>query len=217
MITDFLTIAVLQLSVVFGSFLPAAISQSGGFQVREPFVHAPDLYAENLNFVSTLVDLPGARNKQSYWELSYQLYFIPEDKYHEALGRLPRGGSNPTPEFFKGTILLAEGRKKLRRLGTLEERTINLTGVPFKKKIPDAQRTKFGVLMTAYTVKIFDAELKNTAYQTGIFLTDPFDTNDQKQVAPRRTLYLNFSISPDGTLNYSQLERRQKGAVGSRI
>jgi hypothetical protein len=208
MITNLLTIAALQFSLIFGSFVPAGLPQT--FRTREPFLHAPDLYAENLNFVSTLVDLPGAKNKQSYWEISYQLYFIPEDKYQEALSRLPRGGSNPAPDFFKGTILLGEGRKKIRRLGTLEERTITLTGVPFKQKIPNAQRTKFGVLMTAYTVKIFDAELKNTAYNTGIFLTDPFDTDAQKQVVPRKTLYLNFAISPDGTLNYSQVERKTR-------
>lgn len=217
MITDFLTIAVLQLSVVFGSMFPATTlsSQSGGFQVREPFLHAPDLYAENLDFVSSLVGLPGAKNKRSYWELSYQLYFVPEDKYHDALSRLPRGGSNPPPEHFHGRILLAEGHKKIRRLATLEERTITLNGVPFKKKIPDALRTKFGVLMTGYSVKIFDADLKNTAYLSGIFLTDPFERNpaDEKQVSPRKTIHLNFSISPDGTLNYSQLPRTPRVAT----
>jgi hypothetical protein len=215
MIADFLTIAVLQLSVVFSSLFVAATphTQSGGFQVREPFVHAPDLYAENLDFVSTLVDLPGAKNKRSSWELSYQLYFVPEDKYQEALKRLPRGGSNPPPEFFQGRILLAEGHKKIRRLATLQERTITLTRVPFKQKVPDTQRTKFGVLMTAYSVKIFDAELKNTAYLSGIFLTDPFEWKDQKQVGARKTLYLNFSVSPDGTLNYSQVARTPRAVT----
>ena len=210
MIKHLLTIAALQCSVVFASFVPAAIPQT--FRVREPFVHAPDLYAEDLTFLATLVDLPGAKNKKSYWELSYQLFFIPEDKYQEALKRLPRGGSNPPPEFFQGTILLAEGRKRIRRLATLEERTITLTGVPFKQKIPNAQRTKHAVLMTAYSVKIFDAELKNTAYDSGIFLTDPFEENghERKQVGPRKTLYLNFALTPDGTLNYSQVERKTK-------
>jgi hypothetical protein len=208
MITDFLTIAVLQLSVLLGSFLPAAMPQTG-FQVREANVHAPDLYAEDLNFVATLVDLPGAKKKQSHWELSYQLFFIPEDKYYQAVKRLPRGPSNPMPEQFPGRVLLAEGHKRLTRLGTLKERTITLNGVPFKQKIPDAQRTKFAVLMTGYSVKIFDAELKTTVYLSGIFLTDPFEANrnDQKQVNARKTIYLNFSVNPDGTLNRSQLAR----------
>lgn len=213
MITNFLTVAVLQLSVLVGSLFLGETPQGSGFQVREPFLHAPDLYAENLDFVSTLVNLPGAQNKRSYWELSYQLYFIPEDKYHEALKRLPRGGFKPPPEFFEGSILLAQGRKKIRSLATLPERTITRAGVPFKQKIPDAQRTKFAVLMTAYSVKIFDAELKNTAYLAGIFLTDPFDSEDQKQVIARKKLYLNFSISPDGTLNYSQLARTPGSAT----
>lgn len=212
MITNFLTIAVLQLSVLFGSLFLSETPQSSGFQVREPFLHAPNLYADNLDFVSTLVNLPGAQNKRSYWELSYQLYFIPEDKYHEALKRLPRG-SNPPPEFFEGAILLAQGRKKIRSLATLPARTITRSGVPFKQKIPDAQRTKFAVLMTAYSVKIFDAELKNTAYLSGIFLTDPFDSEESKQVTARKTLYLNFSISPDGSLNYSQLARTPGSAT----
>ena len=208
MITSFLTVAFVQLSLVFGSFFPAAMpyAQRAGFQVREPFVHAPDLYAENLDFLATLVDLPGAKNKRSYWDLSYRLYFIPEDKYQEALKRLPRDG-NPPPEFFPGTILLAEGRKKIKSLATIQERTIALSGVPFKQRVPDALRTKFGVLMTGYSVKIFDADLKNTAYLSGIFLTDPFEVKDQKQAVPRKTLYLNFALNKNGTLDYSQVAR----------
>ena len=215
MITDFLTIAVLQLSVVFGGwFMPAPTPQTA-FRVREPYKHAPELYAEQLNFIATLVNLPGAKKKQSRWELSYQLFFIPEDKYLEALKRLPRGGSSPPPEHFHGRILLAKGHKKIKRLGTIEERTISLNGVPFKQMIPDAQRTKFGVLMTGYAVKIFDGELKTSVYLSGIFLTDPFedDPNDQKQVSARKTLYLNFAVAPDGTLNYSQLARTPKNAT----
>ena len=216
MLTNFLTISVLQLSVVFGSFLPAAKFPPGqsGFQVRELNVHAPELYSEHLNFESTLVRLPGAQKKQSRWELSFQLFFIPEDKYHEALKRLPRSG-NPPPEFFQGRILLAQGHKKITRLSTIEERTITLNGVPFKQRIPDRERKKFGVLMTAFAVKIFDAELKTSVYQSGIFLTDPFEANpnDQKQVMPRKTIYLNFGVNPNGTLDYSQLARTNKGAT----
>ena len=210
MLTNFLAIAVLLLSLVSGSFVPAAMAQT--FQVREPYLYAPEVYADQLDFVATLVKLPGAEKKQSRWELSYQLFFIPEEKYQEALTRLPRDG-NPPPEHFHGRILLAQGHKKLSRLGTIEERTITLNGVPFKQKVPDKLRTKFGVLMTGYAVKIFDAELKTTVYESGIFLTDPFERNpdDQKLVSPRKTLYWNFAINPNGTLDYSQLAR--KGAT----
>jgi hypothetical protein len=179
----------------------------GGFKTREPNLYAPNLYADNLDFVAMLVKLPGANKKQSYWELSYQLYFVPEDKYFEAVRRLPRGGSNPTPEEFPGRILLAEGHKKKTGLSTLKDRTITLTRVSFKPKVPDAQRTKFAVLMTAYSVKIFDAELNTTVYRSGIFLTEPYepDPNDQKQANARKTIYLNFGVNPDGSLNRSQM------------
>jgi hypothetical protein len=215
MTTGLLTI-VLQLSV-FGLLLPPPIAVSsfdtqtgrGGFTVREANLYAPNLYADNIDFVATLVDLPGARKTQSYWELSYQLYFIPEDKYYETVRSLPRGGSNPTPEQFSGRILLAEGHTKRTRLDTLKERTLILNRVALKQKVPDAQRTKFAVLMTGYSVKIFDAELNTTAYHSGIFLTEPYEANppQQKEAIARQRIYLNFMVNPDGTLNRSQTAR----------
>ncbi len=218
MITGVLTIVLLQLCVGFGSFLPPAMALSfiavqtggGGFTVREPNLYAPNLYADNIDFVATLEKLPGANKKRSSWELSYQLFFIPEDKYYEAIRRLPRGGSNPTPEHFEGRILLAEGHKKKTRLETLNERTITLSGVPFKQKVPDAQRTKFAHLMTGYSVKIFDAELNTTVYHSGIFLTEPYEAHpqDQKQAIARKTIYLTFGVNQDGTLNRSQWARK---------
>lgn len=214
MIIRFLTILFMQLSVVFASFLPQAVAASSvaaqtgqrGFTMREPNLYAPHFYADKIDFIATLVDLPGAKKKQSHWELSYQLYFIPEDTYYEALRRLRKSGSNPTPEQFSGRILLAEGHKRKPRLATLRDRTIVLTGVPFKQKVPDAQRTKFAYLMTGYSVKIFDAALNTTVYRSGIFLTEPFEANsdDQKQASARKTIYLSFAVNPDGVLNYSQ-------------
>jgi hypothetical protein len=40
-----------------------------------------------------------------------------------------------------------------------------------------------------------------------MFLTEPYepDPNDVKQVSARKTLYLNFGVNPDGSLNRSQL------------
>jgi hypothetical protein len=217
MFKDFLTIVFLQFSVVCGALLsPSAVASSSasqrdsGFKVREPNLYAPDLYADKVDFIATLTDLPGAKKKESYWELSYELYFIPEKTYYQTIRQLPRGGSNPTPEQFPGRILLAEGHKKKKSLGSLTERTLTLTGVPFKQKVPDAERTKFALLMTHYSVRIFDAELNTTVYRSGIFLTEPYETNseDPKQATPRRTLYLNFGVNRDGTLNGSQLPRR---------
>ena len=219
MIRGVLAIVFLYVCVGFVLFLPRAMAVSyvavqtgngGGFKVREPNLYAPNLYADNLGFIATLEKLPGATKKRSSWELSYQLFFIPEDKYYEAIRRLPRGGSNPPAEYFEGRILLAEGHKKKTSLGTLQERTITLAGVAFKQKVPDAQRTKFAVLMTSYSVKIFDAELNTTVYQSGIFLTNPYESHpqDQDQAIARKTLYLNFGVNPNGTLNYSQLARK---------
>lgn len=218
MIMDFLKIVCVQWCVLCASFLPPATglsafpgetlqSRTGGFRVREVNVHAPHVYADDLDILIRLVDLPGAKKKQSFWEISYQLYFIPEDKFDAVVKGLPRGGSNLVPEQFPGRMLLAEGHKKIRRLGTLKDRTINLTGVPFKAKVPNAQRTKFARLMTHYSVKIFDAELNTTVYRSGIFLTYPFDDDaeDQNQAAARKTIYLSFSVTPNGSLNYSQL------------
>ena len=209
MSTRILTVIVLQLLLVFTSF-SAPRGGSAQFTVRENNLYAPNLYADKLDFIATLVDLPGAKKRQSSWVLSYQLFFIPEDQYYAALRRLPKGGSSPTPEQFPGRVLLAEGQKKKTRLSTPQERTIALDGVAFKEKVPDALRTKFAVLMTSYSVKIFDAELNTTVYQSGVFLTDPYEEDEQKQAVARQTIYLNFSVSPNGTLNYSQLRRKRQ-------
>jgi len=189
---------------------PAPQMARSGFKVREPNLYAPNLYADNIGFEATLVDLPGFNKNGSYWELSYQLYFVPEASYYDAIKQLPRGGSNPTPEQFPGRILLAEGHKKVTHLATLKERAIALSGVHFKDRVPDAQRTKFSYLMTSYSVKIVDAELGTTIYRSGIFLAEPFvaDPNDQKQAIARKTIYLTFGVNSDGTLNRSQLAPR---------
>jgi hypothetical protein len=221
--TGFLTIDLLQWCVLLSSFSPQSpgVSSFGvlkaqrgntGFTVREPNLYAPHVYADDLEFIATLVDLPGARNKQSYWELSYQLFFVPEDKYYEALARAPRGPSNPTPEEFPGRVLLAQGHKRTRRLASLKERTIHLTGVSFKPRVPDAQRTKFAHLLTHYSVKIFDAELKTTVYRSGIFITEPYedDPQDPNKAIARKTIYMNFMVTPEGNLNRSQLARHSR-------
>jgi hypothetical protein len=91
MMSRFLAIVLLLSSQIFG-FVGAAQTRGSGFRTRENNVHAPQLYADKLDFMATLVDLPGAKNKQSYWELSYQLYFVPEETYWATVRRLPRNG-----------------------------------------------------------------------------------------------------------------------------
>jgi hypothetical protein len=203
----FLATTLLQLSLIFPpAFAPTAQT---GFRTRENNVHAPQLYADKLDFTATLVKLPGANNKRSYWELSYQLHFIPEESYWASIRRLPRGGSNPSPDEFPGKILIAQGHRKSRRIATLNDRTITLAALPFKQKVPDALRTKFAVVMTSYAVKIFDAQLNTTVTRSGIFITDPFEESPvhPNQAIARKTIYLNFDVSADGTLNYSQRAR----------
>ena len=209
MISSMLTIIFLVCALATSSFATIQPSQgrSGGNRMLEPNLHVPNLYADKIDFIAVLDDLPGSKKKQSYWELSYQLFFVPEAVYYKTIESLPKGGSNPAPEAFSGRILLAQGREKKTGLETLKERTISLTGVPFKQKIPDAQRTKFAYLMTGYSVKIFDAELNTTVYHSGIFLTQPYeaDRNDEKQDVARKSYYLSFRVTPTGTLNRSQL------------
>ena len=202
-------------AVVFGPWLGPFQGTRGGHRTREPNLHVPNLYADKIDLIATLVDLPGSKKKESYWELSYQLFFVPEEKYYETIQRLPKGGSSLTPEEFSGRILLAEGRQKKARLETLQERTISLTGVPFKQKVPDAQRTKFAYLMTSYAVKIFDAELNTTVYYSGMFLTEPYeaDLNDEKQDIARKSFYLSFRVTPNGTLNRSQLRPKIRDTI----
>jgi hypothetical protein len=207
MMSRFLAIVLLLSSQIFG-FVGAAQTRGSVFRTRENNVHAPQLYADKLDFMATLVDLPGAKNKQSYWELSYQLYFVPEETYWATVRRLPRNGQ--AMDYFSRKILIAEGYRKKTRVGTLANRTIALTGLPFKQKVPDAQRTKFAVLITSYAVKIYDAELGTTLTDSGMFVTDPFGDN-QNQATPRQTIYLTFGVSPNGSLSYSQLAPAGKG------
>jgi hypothetical protein len=156
-----------------------------------------------------LVNLPGAGDPRSNMEVSYQLFFIPEEKYYEAVQQLPPGGSNPRPAQFPGRVLLAEGQVKKSGLATIEERTSARGDIAFKSKIPDEQRTKFARLMTSYSVKIFDARLNTPVYQSGIFVTFPFDDSAGPASAVRRdTIYLNFIITPQGQLNRSQWARK---------
>jgi hypothetical protein len=208
MVKDLLTIVCLSLSVICGS-LASTVVEPQGYRVRQPNLYAPHVYSDKIDFLAKLENLPGAQKKQSYWELSYQLYFLPEANYYEALKHFPKGGYNPTPEEFAGKILLASRHQKKTSLSTPADRTILLSGVDFKPKVPDAQRTMFGVLMTVFAVKIFDAELKTSIYESGMFLTDASDVDpqDQKQAIARKTVYLTFSVTPKGTLNYSQRPR----------
>lgn len=201
----------LLLLVLAGLHLSVVQSQQGprvAFRNREPNVHAPNLYANKLTLKVTVVNLPGANDPHSYSECSYQVFFVPEDKYYEALQALPGGAQNLAPAQFPGRMLIAEGTIKKNVLTTIGERTFTRS-VPFKAKIPDAQQTKFACLMISYAVKIFDGKLKRAVYRSGVFLNFPFDdSSDQSSAWPRETLYLNFLITDGGELYRSQWARK---------
>lgn len=199
------------LVLTFGGLHLSVHSQQGSrttFRNREPNVHAPNLYADKLTLKVTLVNLPGASDLHSYAECAYQVFFIPEDKYYEALQSLPSGAQNPTPAQFPGRMLIAEGSIRKTALTTIEQRTYSRT-FPFKTKIPGSQQTKFARLMTGYSLKVFDAKLNKSVYRSGIFTTFPFDDgSDQSNAWARQALYVNFLISDSGDIYRSQRARK---------
>jgi hypothetical protein len=195
--------------------------QTTTFEKAVPELQSPQLYAENLRIQITLVDLPGAQKPESSWEVTYHLYFISEMEFeHVVFDPLRReaavGGGHRVshagdlePNQFPEKILLAEGVVKKSRLTTLKERTEVVEHIPFKSRIPDRVQTKFAQLMISYATKISDAQLKTRLYRSSNFMATPFE-NDAAQppnAVPRRTLYVNFLVTPQGTLFTSQIPR----------
>jgi hypothetical protein len=143
-------------------------------------------------------------------EVSYQVYFISEEVYEKTMRSLARGGvvqADLEPSLFSEKILLDKGSFKLTHLNSLNSRTRVIGPFAFKSKIPDAQRTKAAFLMTSYTAKIYDAYLKNIVYDSGVWMTKPFENDQQETPIPRTMLYANFFVSPTGQLFKSQWMR----------
>lgn len=185
-------------------------SKRASYKRVEPHFYAPDLYASSLKSKFTLINLPGSSQAGSFWEVSYEVYFIAEEAYEKTMRNLAKGGMiqiDPEPSLFSEKILLDKGSFKLTRLNSLNSRIRVIGPFVFKSKIPDPQRTKAAFLMTSYTAKIYDASLKNTVYDTGVWMTKPFETDQQEKPIPRTMLYANFFISPKGQLFKSQWTR----------
>jgi hypothetical protein len=186
----------------------------------EPNLLAPELYSDKLSMKFTLVDLPGATDPRSIWEGTYKLYFISEAEFNkvseEAMRRHQEKepgakmfGWNPTPADFTEKVLLAEGSISKKSLATPQQRIHLQEGIAFKEKIPAELRTKGAHLLTSYSVKVYDARLKVPVYESGIFLTFPFDDQtDPEKITPRTTVYTSFLVSPKGEIWESQLPRR---------
>ena len=175
--------------------------------MREPDLPAPDLFADKLTLKAALIDLPGATNPKSTWELTYAVYFIPEREYYSLLDRLPPGQHNLEVEKFTRKILLAQGRVNKVSLASPQDRS-EIKDIIFKTRVPEKDKTKFARLLTSYSVKIYDAHLKMPVYHSGVFVTNVFEKGSGKnQAAPKNSLYLNFLVSPEGNLSYTQWPR----------
>lgn len=196
-------------------FLTAPVQgQTARTSVRkiEPNVHAPHLYTDRIKLKLTLINLPGAEDAKSYWEASYQIFFISEANFSRVLKAAPIGGWNPTPENFPGRILLGEGRLRRTSLRTLGNRTYLSKPLVLKAKVPDQARTKYARILTSYSVKIFDGRLKSNIIRSGVFMTNPFtgDASAGEPMEARKMLYANFYVGPTGQLSYSQRPRNSE-------
>jgi hypothetical protein len=182
----------------------------------EPNVLSPELYSEKLSMQFMLVNLPGSKEAESYWEGSYQLFFVSEaaekkltdKKINELASKGGTIGFNIDPSKYTDMILLNEGRFKKSGLATLQERIYRSENIDFKARIPAPLRTKGAWLMTVYTVRVFDGSLKIPIYQSGVWMTHPFDGESEGQKAiPKTILYSNFFVSPKGGIFRSQWAR----------
>jgi len=183
----------------------------GSFVRVEPNHYSPNLYSENLESKFTLINMPGANQPGSFWEVEYEIYFVSEAAFQQTMRRLVGavGSANPQASDFQEKILLRRGKFRVTRLNSLEDRTRLVGPIAFKSKVPDAQRTKAASLITSYSVKIYDASLKKTIYDAGLWVTKPFesDSSQPENASPRRTLYANFFVTPAGELFKSQWAR----------
>jgi hypothetical protein len=217
---------VLALAVCLCSLMsiPPLLAQQGRrnqMRIRksEPNVLAPELYLDNLKLKLTLVDLPGAASPRSYWEGTYQLYFVSEAEHekalHEAVKRAsPKGGGgvglNIELSDFPKKTLLAEGSFKKGGLASLKDRTFVLERIAFRAKVPEAERTKEARLLLSCTVKIYDARLNQTIYRTRLwFAQAPLmeDASQPERDVTRTTVYANFYVTKTGDVYESQWTR----------
>lgn len=185
----------------------------------EPNVLAPDLYLDYLRLKMTLVDLPGAADSKSYWEGTYQLYFVSEAEHEKALQEAirrvsPKGGGavglNLDLSTFPKKILLAEGNFKKSGLAYLKDRTFILERIAFRARVPEAERTKEARILLSCSVKIFDARLKQTIFRTRLWDAQAAlmeDANQPERDVARTTVYSNFYVTKTGDVYESQWTR----------
>ncbi len=176
---------------------------SGSTTMRESNLAAPELYSDKLGLNVSLADLPGATEPGSSWEMSYQIFFISEGEYYSVINKLPPGGHSLQPELFPHKVLLAEDTFRRKNLGSSAARTQKRDDIILASKVANQEKTKFGRLMTSYSVKVYDARLKMPILHSGVFVTYVFEKS-LNTVLPRKALYLAFSVTSQGELSYSQ-------------
>lgn len=178
--------------------------------------YALKLYADKLDFQATLVDLPGAKLAGSSWHLSYEVYFVGETDFNEAIqniskvekvgnGVIKRTG-DPTKQDFPKKSLLTKGEFTKKSLGEISDRIVEKKGFDFKKIVADELRTEIAKIIIFYTVKVYDAKLKKNVYRSGLFIQSPFEVEkDIKQA--KSELFLSFYITDEGELFASSRAR----------
>lgn len=197
-------VAALALTSVSHGLARQAPADRKSFRTATPNLHAPELYSRAIKVRITLVDLPGAGDPTSRWEMSYRLYHISEESFDKAVRGRRSGGWDPTEADFPDRVLLGGGTFQRGPLSGLQDRTFLSPAVPFKSKVADKNRTKFAHLLIIYSLKISDARLHSTIYKSGSFFNDPFETRDGRDGA-RETFHLNFRVTPQGRVNASIL------------
>jgi hypothetical protein len=203
----------LQSLIIFGCLLLSTLWPVGGAGQQKmridrrtirPNLIAPDLYSDKLSLKITLMNLPGAAISASYWEVEFQVFFVPEQEFEKNMKEINKAGKGRElrPEFFPSRILLATGKFNKQRLDTLKERAFVRQEIVFRDKVPPEQQTSFSSLMNFYSIKVFDGKLKKDIYGSDVFIVPPFetDTNDRNSLLPRTALFLNFFVAEDGSL-----------------
>src|SRR5215211_4967657 len=191
--------------IIFGCLLLSSLWPVGGAaqqpklridgRMIRPNLITPELYSDKLSLKITLMNLPGAATSASYWEVEFQVFFVPEQEFEKNMKELNKAGKGRElrPEYFPGKILLATGKFNKQRLDTLKERAF-VRQIPFRNSVPPEQQTSFSSLMSFYSVRVFDRKLKKDIYGSDVFIVPPFerDINERNSFFPRTELFLNF-------------------------
>src|SRR5690348_2068601 len=119
----------LQSLIIFGCLLLSNLGPVGAAGQQKmridrrtvrPNLIAPELYSDKLSLKITLMNLPGAETSASYWEVEFQVFFVPEQDFEKNMKEINKAGKGRElrPEYFPSRILLATGKFNKQRLDT---------------------------------------------------------------------------------------------------